>query len=190
MRHPRVWVARDGVAIQRFGVAIYGAVTPRRHAERSNKRGGNYRGDPVPVGRDPRRSNCEGACDGYDHSEACEILKMIRDIRKAEWIYVEESKHRNERSAEIQIARQRAPVTFPYCRQADGQRDRAGWKQILPPHVRIDFPPRINEGEILRPEQLRQIKPDDASGEQTPLNDREVEICTARPDNLPLEPRG
>ena len=87
------------------------------------------------------------------------------------------------------VRRRRKGVMLPREHsQCNGQRHGRDRKQILPCDGRIDRPSRIHEIEAGRPEQRAEIEPDDAAGEQQPLEEREREAGASRADDVVLEP--
>ena len=67
----------------------------------------------------------------------------------------------------------------------------AGRVDPLPPHTRIDRPPRIDEREVRGPHQRRQVEPHRAAGDQYAFERSQHRHRLRRPDDLSaLDPRG
>src|SRR2546421_8646146 len=99
---------------------------------------------------------------------------MISDKRIKERIDIDETERRSEEAGEKEGGRQRRACSgseFPEQREHREHTDR---KQPLPPHLRVDSPPRINKRQLLWPDEFEQVKPKISSGDQTSIEDRQV----------------
>ena len=72
--------------------------------------------------------------------------------------------------------------------QPADEREQGKRVEVLPPHRRVDRPPRVDKRQVGRPRELAEIEPDRASGDEHAVDCGELESRSASADEDPLGP--
>src|SRR3954469_20746312 len=107
---------------------------------------------------------------------------MVGDKRKPERVDVEKSEDREKGPAEKQRRRQAAAHLMPAPKEEGENRQQPESVKIANRIARFDPPPRVDEGEVCRPGELREIECDHVARQQQSLGETPREFGPVRAD--------
>ena len=183
MRHGRVGILGQGIAPDGLRVAIEERLAPGERTEHDE-----YRGAERGRAAEARRAGGSGE---RDQRHAGQVLKMVGHKRVAHRVDVHEPERGRERRGVAEDGDQRTVAEAPSPDIERGDRDNcADREEVLPPDARIDPPPRVDEGQRVRPEELRCVEPERAARDQAALDEREPPELAGRAHVVRLHPAG